>query len=100
MKEYIFNEEGILQIQQIKKCDLAFFYNRTPVAFRNELERAGIFIMSGHKRYYTTTEVEKIFKIFQPITKCDVESAKSRIEQYLLGEKTRNIERFNRKTNC
>lgn len=96
--EYKFSDDGFLEIQQIQKCDMAFFYNRTPQAFRKELKLAGIFVRSANKWFYTTTEVAKIFKHFQPVSKADVENAQNRINEYRIKEQIRNAERNEKPT--
>lgn len=80
MISYIFNDQDILEVQQIRKCDLAYFYQRTPFAFRQEIEC--LFIMSVKKKFYTANEVRKIFAHLGDVTRADVEKAIPRIEEY------------------
>ena len=87
MKEYIFDENDVLEVQQVNKCDLAYFYNRCPFAFRKEIEN--IFITSYRKGSYTASEVRKIFAHLGEVTRADVESAKKRIEEYKQKERKR-----------
>lgn len=90
MNQYTFNDEGVLEVQQIAKCDLAYFYNRCPYAFRQELEY--LFITSFKKKFYTSNEVRKIFAHFGDVTKADVNNAQQRIKEYhrKLRQKYRN----------
>lgn len=80
MNQYIFNDNGVLEVQQIRKYDLAFFYNRCPFAFRKEIEN--LFIMSFKKKFYTSNEVRKIFAHLGDVTRADVENAQLRIKEY------------------
>lgn len=89
MENYQFNEDQCLAVQQIRKCELAFFYHRTPCSFRKEIE--AIFITSQFKHYYTSTEVAKIFEHLGPVTVADVENAKDRISEYYYKLKQRYL---------
>ncbi len=80
MNQYIFNDDDILEVQQIRKCELAFFYQRCPYAFRKELEC--LFVTSYKKKFYTSNEVRKIFSHLGEVTRADVLNAQSRIEEY------------------
>ena len=79
MENYQFKDD-VLCVQQIRKCELAYFYHRTPVTFRKEIE--SIFIKTAFKHYYSSSEVEKIFAHLGPVTVADVENAKERIAAY------------------
>ena len=89
--KYLFNEEGVLQPQRVLKCELAFFYGKTPRHFRRELENI-LYIKPG--RYYTKAEVEKIMQAFDLISREEVEAAQDRIKAYLADERERNKKRF------
>lgn len=89
--KYLFNEEGVLQPQRLLKCELAYFYGKTPRHFRRELHNI-MPIKSG--RYYSASEVKKIMEKFDVIYQSDVEIALPRIEKYLKNEKKRNKMRF------
>lgn len=80
MEKYQFTDDGLLAVQQVRKCELAFFYHRTPVTFRKEIST--IFIKSAFKHYYSSNEVEKIFAHLGPVTVADVENARERIAEY------------------
>lgn len=78
--DYIFNEDGTLSEQRIRKCELAFFYGRYPSSFRQELEN--ICIIPNGKFYYSNTEVKKIFNYLGTLTRADVEKALPKITEY------------------
>lgn len=88
---YIFDTEGFLTPQRLLKCELAFFYGKTPRHFRRELENL-LYIKPG--RYYSKSEVEKIMKTFDLISRDEVEAAQIRIKAYLADERERNKKRF------
>lgn len=88
---YIFDIEGFLLPQRLLKCELAYFYGKTPRHFRRELENI-LFIKPG--RYYTKAEVAKIMQAFDLISREEVEAAQERIKKYLAKERERNKARF------
>ena len=88
---YIFDTEGFLTPQRLLKCELAFFYGKTPRHFRRELENI-LFIKPG--RYYSKAEVAKIMQAFDLISREEVEAAQDRIKAYLADERERNKARF------
>jgi hypothetical protein len=81
---------GILLPQRIRKSDLAFFYGVTPRQFRRELSE--VTYCTPYKHYYSLNEVEKIFKCFGPVSRADVENAKTAIEKYLSCKKQENLQ--------
>lgn len=89
IRTYTFDPEGILQVQHIAKCDLAYFYQRTPFAFRSEIEC--LFIMSVKRRNYTAQEVRKIFDHLGIVTRADVQSALPRIIDYHKQRRNQNL---------
>ncbi len=92
--KYTFNNDGFLEIQQIKKCEMAYFYNCTPNNFRKELEKAGIFIFGFKKRFYSNIEVQRIFNHFGPISRADVENAQKKISDYYAFVKARDLQKY------
>ena len=89
--EYKFNKEGQLLPQRILKCALAFFYGKTPRHFRRKLAPI---LCSRAGRYYTPSEVKKIFNHFDVVYQQDVENAIPKINEYLRDERIRNKKRF------
>ncbi|MBQ3688479.1 MAG: hypothetical protein II937_01275 [Bacteroidales bacterium] len=88
---YIYDLEGILTPQRLLKCELAYFYGKTPRHFRRELENV-LCVKPG--RYYTKSEVAKIMQTFDIISREDVEAAQPRIKAYLADERERNKNRY------
>lgn len=88
---YIFDSEGFLLPQRLLKCELAYFYGKTPRHFRRELENI-LYVKPG--RYYSKAEVAKIMQAFDLISREEVELAQDRIKAYLADERERNKKRF------
>lgn len=88
---YIFDNEGFLSPQRLLKCELAYFYGKTPRHFRRELENI-LYVKPG--RYYSKAEVAKIMQAFDLISREEVEAAQDRIKAYLTKERERNKARF------
>ena len=88
---YIFDNEGFLSPQRLLKCELAYFYGKTPRHFRRELENI-LYVKPG--RYYTKAEGAKRMQAFDLISREEVELAQERIKAYLADERERNKARF------
>lgn len=94
MEKYIFDGEGddaLMVVQRVKKCEMAFFYDRTPAAFRRELD--SLCIISNGKNHYNCTEVSKIFSQLGPITRACVQKAEQRITDYYKNLRNKYLEK-------